>query len=187
MTRRAQPVCDSPDSLQDDTDHLNFVRRNTHSNTDRNSHTNVNSVPVTAATTRIPYIKSTSETIASILQPYNIRVAHKPITALRRLLTNVKDKDKPVDCLQSAFSLKIRLVLDLIQRDCKPRCYYIALRPRFSWQAASPLACLGFACSNFAKKNKRLLAVQQTGRQTGSSVQDQMLGLPGYLHWRNRQ
>ena len=28
-----------------------------------------------------------------------------------------------IDCLQSAFSLKIRLVLDHIQRDCKPRCY----------------------------------------------------------------
>ena len=28
-----------------------------------------------------------------------------------------------LDYLQSAFSLKIRLVLDLIQRDCKPRCY----------------------------------------------------------------
>ena len=26
--------------------------------------------------------------------PYNIRVAHKPITTLRRLLTNVKDKVK---------------------------------------------------------------------------------------------
>ena len=45
-----------------------------------------------------------------------------------------------LDCLQSPFSLKIRLVLDLIQRDCKP-------------------ACLGFARCNFAKKNKRLLAV----------------------------
>ena len=77
--------------------------------------------------------------------------------------------------MQSAFSLKIRLVLDLIQRDCKPRCYYIGvetrrektvsffffsgLRPRFSRQEASPLACLGFAFSDFAKKNKRLLAV----------------------------
>ena len=30
---------------------------------------------------------------------------------------------------------------------------------RFSGFAALPLACLGFACSNFAKKNKRLLAV----------------------------
>ena len=32
-----------------------------------------------------------------MLQPYNIRVAHKPITTLRRLLANVKDKDKPED------------------------------------------------------------------------------------------
>ena len=30
-----------------------------------------------------------------------------------------------IDCLQSVLSLKIHLVLDLIQRDCKPRCYYI--------------------------------------------------------------
>ena len=44
-----------------------------------------------------------------------------------------------LDCLQSAFSLKIRVVLDLSQRDCKPRCY--------------------ITCSNFSKKNKRLLAV----------------------------
>ena len=59
-----------------------------------------------------------------------------------------------LDRLQSAFSLKIR--------DCKLRCYYIGIetrRPRFSRQAAWPLACLGFACSNFAKKNKRPLAV----------------------------
>ena len=54
-----------------------------------------NSGPVTTAT--IPYIRGTSETIGRILQPYNIRVKHKPITALRRLLTNVKDKDKPED------------------------------------------------------------------------------------------
>ena len=36
----------------------------------------------------------------------------------------------PLDCLQSAFSLKICLVLDLIQHDCKPRCYYIAIESR---------------------------------------------------------
>ena len=50
--------------------------------------TNVNSGPVTTAT--IPYIRRTSETIARILyrsiQPHKIRVAHKPITTLRRLL-----------------------------------------------------------------------------------------------------
>ena len=42
-------------------------------------------------------IKGTSETIARVLQPYNIRVAHKPITTLRQLLTNIKDKDEPSD------------------------------------------------------------------------------------------
>ena len=40
--------------------------------------TNANPTPVTTGT--IPYVKGTSETIAQILQPYNISVAHKPIT-----------------------------------------------------------------------------------------------------------
>ena len=116
LTRRAQLVCDSPDSLEDEIDYLNnvfsknntdnnntdFVRRNTHSNTDSNSQTN--SGPVTTAT--IPYIRGTSETIACILQPYNIRVAHKPITTLRRLLTNVKDKDKPEDRQEAVYKIK---------------------------------------------------------------------------------
>ena len=35
------------------------------------------------------------ETIARILRPYNIRVAHKPMFNLRRVLTNAKGKDKP--------------------------------------------------------------------------------------------
>ena len=104
LTRWAQLVCNSPDSLQDETDYLNnvfsknnyntdFVRPNTHSNTDSNTQTN--SGPVTTA--NIPYIRGTSETITGISQPGNIRVAHKPITTLRRQLTNVKDKDKPDD------------------------------------------------------------------------------------------
>ena len=43
-------------------------------------------------------LSRTSEApLAGMLQPYNIRVAHKPITTLRRLLANVKDKDKPED------------------------------------------------------------------------------------------
>ena len=46
-------------------------------------------------TVTIPYIKGTSETISRILQPYNIRVAHKPTTTLRQSLTNVKDRDEP--------------------------------------------------------------------------------------------
>ena len=45
----------------------------------------------------IPYIRGTSETIARILRPYNIPVAHKPIFTLRRLVTNVKGKDKSED------------------------------------------------------------------------------------------
>ena len=58
LTRRVQLVCDSPDSLQDETDYLNnvfsknnyntdFVRWNTHSNIDSNTQTNINSGPVT--------------------------------------------------------------------------------------------------------------------------------------------
>ena len=42
-----------------------------------------------------PHIKGTSKTIARILQPYNIRVAHRPITTLRHLLANVKYKYEP--------------------------------------------------------------------------------------------
>ena len=97
-------------------DGIDVVRRNTHGNTDSNTQTN--SGPVTTAT--IPYISGTSETIARILQPYSIRVAHKPITSLRRLLTNCQGQ-------------------------------------------------------------------RQTGGQTGSSKQDQMLRLPGLLHWWYRK
>ena len=70
-----------------------------------------------------------------------------------------------VDCLQSSFSLKIRLVLisssTIANNDVIITITYW-LRPRFSRLAALPLASLGFACSNFAKKkNKRLLAVKR--------------------------
>ena len=46
-------------------------------------------------TTTIPYIKGISGNISRILQTFIIRVAHKPITTLRQLLTYVKDKDEP--------------------------------------------------------------------------------------------
>ena len=71
-----------------------FVRRNTYKNTGPYV-TNNNANPVTTVTVTIPYVKGTSETIARILKPYSIRVAHKPITTLRQLLTKVKDKDEP--------------------------------------------------------------------------------------------
>ena len=98
LTRRAQLVCDSTDSLTDESKYLDnvfsknnynpdFVKRNVYKNNEPNT---TNGKPVTTAT--IPYIKGTSETIARILQPYDIRVAHKPITTLRQLLTNVKAK-----------------------------------------------------------------------------------------------
>ena len=102
LSRRAQLVCDSLDSLTDTNNCLNkvftknsynadFIRRNTYKTTKPNE-TNANPTPVTTPT--IPYIKGTSETIARILQPYNIRVAHKPITTLQQLPTNVEDKDE---------------------------------------------------------------------------------------------
>ena len=54
----------------------------------------------------IPYIKGTSETISRILQPYNIRVAHKPTTTLRQLLTNAKDRDEPNNRQGAVYKIK---------------------------------------------------------------------------------
>ena len=81
---------------------MDSLRRNTVSNTD--SSTQINSGPVMTAT--IPYISNTSETITHILKPYNIRVAHKLITTLWRLLTNVKDKDKLGDRQGAVYKIK---------------------------------------------------------------------------------
>ena len=66
--------------------------------------TNRNPTPVTKVT--IPYIKSTSETISQILQPYYIRVAHKSTTTLRHLLTNVKDRDEPNNRQGAVYKIK---------------------------------------------------------------------------------
>ena len=81
-----------------------FIRRNTCKPAEHYE-TNANPTPVTTAT--IPYIKGTSETIARILvQPYNIRVAHKPITTLQQLLTKVKGKDEPNNRQGAAYKIK---------------------------------------------------------------------------------
>ena len=74
FTRRAQLVCDSTNSLTDETNYLkvfsknnynaDFIRRNTYKPAEQNG-TNANPTPITTAT--IPYIKGTSETIARIL------------------------------------------------------------------------------------------------------------------------
>ena len=102
LTRRAQLVCNTTDSLSDENKYLDrvfsknnynedFIQRNTHRPTTTKA--NDNATPTTTAT--IPYIKGISENISRILQPLNIRVAHKPIITPRQLLTNVKDKDAP--------------------------------------------------------------------------------------------
>ena len=99
LTRRAQLVSDIPDSLRDENKYLehvfiknnyntDFIRRNIFQPTEADA-SNKNPTPVTTVT--IPYIEYTSETILQILQPFNIRVAHKPTTTLRHLMTNVKD------------------------------------------------------------------------------------------------
>ena len=110
-TRRTQLVCDTPDSLLDKNRYLervfhkknynaDFVRRNIY----RPTGANRNLTPVT--TVNIPYIKGTSKTISRILQPYNIRVAHKPTTTLRHLLTNVKARDEPNNRQGAVYKIK---------------------------------------------------------------------------------
>ena len=63
LTRRVQLVCNT-------TDYLSYT------------------YPTT--TTTIPYIKGKSENISRNLQPFNIRIAHKPTTTLGQLQTNTK-------------------------------------------------------------------------------------------------
>ena len=59
-----------------------FIRQNICRLTEADA-TNRNPTPVTT-----PYIWGTSETISRILQPHNIREAHKPTTTLGHLLTS---------------------------------------------------------------------------------------------------
>ena len=98
LTRRAQLVCNTTDSLSDENKYLennyneDFIQCNTHRPA-TTTEANDNTTPSTTAT--IPYTKGISENISHILQPFNNCVAHKPYTILRQLLTNVKDKDDP--------------------------------------------------------------------------------------------
>ena len=57
-------------------------------------------------TVSLPYIRGTSETIARISKPFNIRIAHKPTRTLRHLLTNVKDKDDPKDKQGTVYRIR---------------------------------------------------------------------------------
>ena len=71
---------------------------------------NRNPTPVTTVT--IPYIKGTplrqSHESHGSYSPNNIRVAHKPTTTLRHLLTNVKDRDElePNDRQGAVYKIK---------------------------------------------------------------------------------
>ena len=112
LTRRVQLVCDTPKSFRDrylervfhkNNYNVEFITRNIYRPTEADA-TNRNPTPVTTVT--IPYIKGTSETISRILQPYNIRVAHKPTTTLRQLLTNVKGKDAPNNRQGAVYKIK---------------------------------------------------------------------------------
>jgi len=52
-------------------------------------------------------MKVTSETIARILQPYNICIAHKLVTTLQQLLINVKDKtNRATDRQGAVYNIK---------------------------------------------------------------------------------
>ena len=113
LTRRAQIVCDSHDSLTDETKHLNtqsvFIKNNYSTDfIERNAYIRPNDSSNSSYTTTatIPYTRGTFETIARILGPYNIQVAHKPMFTLRRLLTNLKDKDEPEDSPEAANKIK---------------------------------------------------------------------------------
>ena len=57
-------------------------------------------------TVSLPYIRGTSETIARILKPFNIQIAHKPTRTLRHLLTNIKDKDNPKDRQGTVYRIR---------------------------------------------------------------------------------
>ena len=78
LTRRAQIVYDSHDSLSDETKNLNtvFVKNNCSKDfIERNTYVRPNDKSTISytATATIPYILGTPETIARILRPYNIQ------------------------------------------------------------------------------------------------------------------
>ena len=82
-----------------------FVRRNTHSNTDSTLR------PTSTLALLRQRLYRTSEASLKLSHVYynltcNIRVAHKTTTTLRRLLTNVKDEDKPEDRQGAVYKIK---------------------------------------------------------------------------------
>ena len=83
LTRRAQIICDSTDSLRDENEHLRQIfHKNDYCDefidTNKYKHDKQNDVCANAetknelTTVSLPYIRGTSETIARILKPFNI-------------------------------------------------------------------------------------------------------------------
>ena len=68
------------------------MKLNTYKNNELNETINLTTVTATTSS-----IKGTSEIVSRILRPDNIHVLHKPISTLRHILTNVKDKEQPHD------------------------------------------------------------------------------------------
>ena len=100
LTRRAQLICDSPDALRNKNECVRYMFRKNKYNSDfikvstyEDHEINETNNPTTTTAT-IPYVRGTSEIISRTLRSYNIHVAHRPITTLRNLLTNVKDKEQ---------------------------------------------------------------------------------------------
>ena len=117
LTRRAQIICDSADSLRDENEHLRqifhkndysdeFIDTNTYKQNKHNDECAKTETKNELTTVSLPYIRGTSETIARILRPFNIRIAHKPTRTLRHLLTHVKDKDDPKDRQGTVYRIR---------------------------------------------------------------------------------
>ena len=117
LTRSAQIICDSADSLRDENEHLRqlfhknnysdeFIDSNEYKQNKENDECANTETKNELTTVSLPYIRGTSETIARILKPFNIRIAHKPTRTLRHLLTNVKDKDDPKDRQGTVYRIR---------------------------------------------------------------------------------
>ena len=117
LTRHAQIICDSADSLRDENDHLRqifhkndysdeFIDTNKYKQNKQNDQCTNTETKNELTTVSLPYIRGTSETIARILKPFNIRIAHKPTRTLRHLPTNVKDKDDPKDRQGTVYRIR---------------------------------------------------------------------------------
>ena len=117
LTRRAQIICDSADSLRDENEHLRqifhkndysdeFIDTNKYKQNKQNDECANTETKNELRTVSLPYIRGTSETIARILKPFNIQIAHKPTRTLRHLLTNVKDKVDPKDRQGTVYRIR---------------------------------------------------------------------------------